>query len=324
MPVDQFCFPVIERSSLCEGDFRTTIFDLMPGNFVVHTQGNVSANAAPRGPNEIFLGLQTTECMPLERRLKDLTRNNQREFTNHFAANFGMPYSYSAKAAHLSVAFSNAPDPVIAALGRLVWAGKRVLPNGAFDDTLNELLLVGYMNDNSMGWHDDGEKGLGITVVTLSLGGMATMHFRMKKKYYSPAALANKERNIVRYDPTRDVPVGSKLWEKRKALNQKFGKVPMSAWEKEKRAVFREFANVKGELCKKLLEIELKHGDYLIMHGGEIQKYFEVRVPTLLHGLSSHGFPTLDYFLGFSGILPWFLWTTSLASPTFLPNFPKS
>lgn len=289
MPVDQYCFPITERSSICEGDFRTTTFDLMPGNFVVHAQGNATATAAPRGPNEIFLGLQTTKRMPLERRLKDVTRNNQREFTNHFAANFGMPYSYSAKAAHLSVAFSNAPDPVIAALGRLIWAGKRVLPNGAFDDKLNELLLCGYMNDNSMGWHDDGEEGLGITVVTLSLGGMATMHFRMKKKYFTPAALANKEQKINRYDPKRNVPVGSKLWEKRTALNAEFGKIPDAEWEKAKREVFKEFATVKAVQCKKLLEIELKHGDYLIMHGGEIQKYYEVCFlaffPHALHSL---------------------------------------
>ena len=311
LPVDKCLFPVVERSSLCEGDFRTTTFDLMPGNFVVHAQGNMYANAAARGPNEIFLALQAVQGMPLERRVKDLSRNSQRELTNHFAANFGMPYSYSAKATHLSIAFSDAPDPVIASLGRLIWTAKRVLPDDALTEMLNELLLVGYMNDNSMGWHDDGEKGLGITVATLSLGGSAMMHFRLKKKYYNPAALANTELRINKYDPKRNVPVGSKLWEKRVALNEKFGKVSDAEWEEAKREMFKEYAKVKSS-NKKLLEVELKHGDYLIMHGGEIQKYFEVSI-----SLSQAHRPTLSR-----------LRTTCVISPIFPTAsqhlFPKS
>ena len=45
---------------------------------------------------------------------------------NRFTANYGMPYKYIAT----SIAFSEAPDAITGALGRLRWAAEKVVPAG--------------------------------------------------------------------------------------------------------------------------------------------------------------------------------------------------
>lgn len=276
IPTGTCSYPVEERSSVCEGHLRMTIFDILPGCFVAHIQGNVYSNAAPRGPNEIFRGLQEVRDLPLERRKMSHSRIGQPMLTNHFAANYGMPYEYSARTPTPSVAFADAPDPVIAALGRLSWIAEKVVPTRTYQK-VNEMLVCGYMFDNSMRYHDDGEKGLGDTIVALSVGGPADMNWRMKAKYYDPSALNKK--NISRYDPKRKVLVGSKLWARRKELNDLYGQVSEEDWQVAKKEVYDEYAAFSGDnkkQCKNALEIGLRHGDYIVMHGAAIQKYYEV------------------------------------------------
>lgn len=198
----------------------------------------------------------------------------QRMLTNHYSANYGMPYKFVAKTGTPSGAFSTAPDPVIAALGRLIWAATKVVPGGSFQRP-NEMLVVGYMADNGMNYHDDGEDGLGQTVVSLSLGGEATMTYRMKAEYYAPKELL--EKNIAKYDPTGKVIVGSKHWAERVALNDSYGKVDDDEWEAAKKQLFTDYKKAKGTRSPpQVLSIVLKHGDYLVMHGSDIQKYYEV------------------------------------------------
>ncbi|GKT69493.1 oxoglutarate iron-dependent oxygenase protein [Colletotrichum tofieldiae] len=47
----------------------------------------------------------------------------------------------------------------------------------------NELLSIGYMEEDKISYHDDGEDTLGPTVATLSLGSPALMSFKRKKAY---------------------------------------------------------------------------------------------------------------------------------------------
>lgn len=237
-------------------------------------QGNLYANSAARGPNSIFAGLQEADGIPLERRAMNSGRMGQRMLTNHYSANYGMPYKFVAKTGTPSGAFSTAPDPVIAALGRLIWAATKVVPGGSFQQP-NEMLVVGYMADNGMNYHDDGEDGLGQTVVSLSLGGEATMTYRMKAEYYAPKELL--EKNIAKYDPTGKVIVGSKHWAERVALNDSYGKVDDDEWEAAKKQLFTDYKKAKGTRSPpQVLSLVLKHGDYLVMHGSDIQKYYEV------------------------------------------------
>ena len=44
--------------------------------------------------------------------------------------------------------------------------------------TFNELLTAAYMEKQSMGFHTDGERGLGPVVASLSMGSPAIMKFR--------------------------------------------------------------------------------------------------------------------------------------------------
>ena len=271
LPTGECSHPVQRQSSTCSGHYRTTIFSFGADCFVAHVQGNVYANSAARGPNSIFASLQEAEDIPLERRAMN-TGKMGRMLTNHFAANYGMPYKYAAKSGTPSGAFSTAPDPVVAALGRLNWAAKKVVPDGSFQKP-NEMLVIGYMTDNGMNWHNDGEDGLGKTIVSLSLGGEATMSFRMKAEHHTPKALLPK--NIARYDPRRKVAVGSKHWAERVALNDSYGNVADDEWQAAKEEVFSDYKDAKAK-SSQVLSIVLKHGDYLIQHGSDIQKYYEV------------------------------------------------
>ena len=273
LPTGECTHPIRRRSSTCSGHYRTTIFDFGTDCFVAHVQGNIHANGAARGPNNIFAGLQKAEGIPLERRAMT-TGPMGRMLTNHYAANYGMPYRYTAKTDTPSGAFSTAPDSVIAALGRMILAAQKVVPAGSFQMP-NEMLIVGYMTDNGMNYHHDGEEGLGPTVVSLSLGGEATMTFRMKAGYYNPEALSGK--NVAKYDPKRKVVVGSKHWAERAALNESHGNVDDDEWEVAKEQLFSDYKTAKGRRTPpEVLSIVLKHGDYLIMHGSDIQKYYEV------------------------------------------------
>lgn len=58
MPLDIAEFPAFERSSVIDGEFRITTFDLLPQNLIAHIAANEVANSATRGPNQLFLDLQ--------------------------------------------------------------------------------------------------------------------------------------------------------------------------------------------------------------------------------------------------------------------------
>lgn len=101
-----------------------------------------------------------------------------------------------------------------------------------------------YALANFKKYHDDGEKTLGPTVATLSLGAGATMNFRPKKKTHILALEPN----------TRCTGSG------KRATDSSIGKG----------------TNNKSENAA-VLSLKLRHGDIVIMHGREIQKLFEVR-----------------------------------------------
>ncbi|KAL8791741.1 MAG: hypothetical protein Q9195_005679 [Heterodermia aff. obscurata] len=70
-------------------------------------------------------------------------------------------------------------------LNRLTWAGN-VATNGHPYPPRNELLAVGYMETQKMGYHDDGEQELDDLVSSWSLGAPAEMLFWIKKTHAHP------------------------------------------------------------------------------------------------------------------------------------------
>lgn len=93
----------------------------------------------------------------------------------HFAVNSGVPYKYNVDT--LSVPFDQSPSCVMAALNLISSGTSDVLK---VDTRFNEILSVIYREGQKMGWHDDGEPGLGPVVASLCLGSPADISFRSK------------------------------------------------------------------------------------------------------------------------------------------------
>ncbi|KAI0545032.1 hypothetical protein F4679DRAFT_599977 [Xylaria curta] len=124
--------------------------------------------------------------------------SHMEELTSHFSCNMGADYKFGV-VVETSNGFDTAPDPVMKALSRLTWSGAAAVAltaehvrasklsidsdsmPGTFID-FNEQLMLGYFQDSQISYHDDGEKELGPTVATLSLGSPSIMRFRGKKK----------------------------------------------------------------------------------------------------------------------------------------------
>ena len=59
-----------------------------------------------------------------------------------------MPYKYVVPTD--SAPFNEAPEPILEALRRMLWAGQHIIPNSQFE-AFNELLAVGYFEGMKMG-----------------------------------------------------------------------------------------------------------------------------------------------------------------------------
>ncbi|KAF2999511.1 hypothetical protein E8E14_001335 [Neopestalotiopsis sp. 37M] len=90
-------------------------------------------------------------------------------------------------------------DSILRGVAQLTWAQEKMIEQTAslFEEkavkfssksmtfeskAFNELLALGYFESSTISYHDDGEKDLGPTVATLSLGSPSIMRFRPKKK----------------------------------------------------------------------------------------------------------------------------------------------
>lgn len=75
---------------------------------------------------------------------------------------------------------AEAPECVRTTLDLAVEFAKKRVARPALADDLNEVLTVGYFENQRMSFHHDGEAGLGEIVSTLSLGSPASMQFRQR------------------------------------------------------------------------------------------------------------------------------------------------
>jgi hypothetical protein len=106
----------------------------------------------------------------------------------------------------------------------------------------------------------------------MSVGGEADMTVRLKEKYYNA-----KKIRFNPYNPGAPVIEGCQFYGERLKLNalHKSGcsdEVLRAAEGKLQQAV-----KGKGRVtAPPILTMRLHHGDMVVMHGGDIQKYFEV------------------------------------------------
>jgi hypothetical protein len=194
----EYCSSGITHSTGMANQYRYEQFDFpgpnetCAGSLLV-LRANGLINKQPDGPNDLFACMQENRDFKLKRRPVRLPGRPGEVLTGHYASNWGAPYKFVV--AQNSTAFSEAPNVIIKALKRLTCAGQQVLNDlGEPFEGFNELLSLGYFQNDSIGYHDDGEKELGPTIATLSLGAEALMTLRLKKKYQSIGRASSNKR----------------------------------------------------------------------------------------------------------------------------------
>lgn len=208
-----------------------------------------------------------------------------------------MPYKYIV--AVDSKGFSEAPSVIMKGLKYLTDAGRKTVSmvdgvDGATYQNCNELLALGYFEQQSISvglplrsrrdrgsvtdslqYHDDGEEDLGPTIATMSLGGDAVMTVRMKEAYYS----AKKHKG------TTPILRGCQLYKERFQLNEDEATMSKADLGRSKAQFYDSARQEKTRLCPPILTMKLKHGDMVVMHGQDIQKYYEVCFIQVIHVL---------------------------------------
>ena len=195
-----------------------------------------------------------------------------------FSMNYGMPYKFVASGG--SQSFDDAPWPVTETRRRLNWAQKTFLSNQAEYMDFNEQLIFAYLEGQKIEYHDDGESGLGPRIATMSLGGRAKMHMRMKAKHYvgcSKTGIFTDERPVPwSIDGQEMYEKRLKHWEELQALKVS----ERAAYTKRRKELPKELGIFEKKMKKAddLVTVTLSHGDIIIMDGYNIQKYLEHKV----------------------------------------------
>ncbi|KAK5626795.1 hypothetical protein RRF57_002510 [Xylaria bambusicola] len=175
-----------------EARFIGSVTVFRPDKSVLERQG---------GLDDLFQEIQEATRVgdvQLQRRPAFCPGSHMEELTSHFACNMGADYKFGV-VVKTSNSFETAPPPIMKALSRLTWCGAKAvelttshahesglsidstsMPDDFID--FNEELILGYFQESKISFHDDGEKELGPTVATLSLGSPSVMSFRGKKK----------------------------------------------------------------------------------------------------------------------------------------------
>ncbi|KAI1324448.1 hypothetical protein F5Y16DRAFT_423984 [Xylariaceae sp. FL0255] len=168
--------------------------------FVSVIRPSEQTRAREGGVNDMWMELQRITAdgtMKMTRHAAYHANTQRRELTANFSNNMGADYKFGV-VVETSIGLPNAPQVVLNGLSRLAYAGKEairtafahILKNQIsvdlqsmpenFEDQ-NEILTILYRQEDHISPHDDGEKELGPTVCTLSLGSPGVMTFRPKK-----------------------------------------------------------------------------------------------------------------------------------------------
>ncbi|KAI9788744.1 MAG: hypothetical protein M1816_006601 [Peltula sp. TS41687] len=262
-PTTKFLDPITVSHRFTD-NYRINTYHIPRCGTVTHFQANWNINERAGGPDDMFLDLQQVDLG-----LKRFPLTNSQlpgGLTAHFAVNYGMPYKYVV--AVDSKPFSEAPKEILKALHRLTWAGEQCVTDGSFRK-FNELLTVGYFQEQKMGFHDDGERTLGPTIATMSLGAEATMSFRMKKAPWSGFSKGGN------YQRDEEPLPGCRLYEKRKELYDMRGNEDNQSQIRRIVLMNEIGRGAPPGYAPIVIKMILKHGDLLVMHGANIQKYYE-------------------------------------------------
>ncbi|KAF1960881.1 hypothetical protein CC80DRAFT_489116 [Byssothecium circinans] len=267
--------PDIKMSVSFAHNYRINRFEI-PGveGFIIHMIANKTIIEEAGGPNDMYEDLQRVDIGLARRPM------GHDYFTRHYVVNYGMPYKFIAATA--SAPFTGSARPITSSRSRLNWAAKYILTQETGrtmeaisaewkEKEFNEVLALGYFENQKISYHDDGETGLGPTIATLSLGDTGTMHIRMKQRYFNGVSKAGV------YDTSPPLP-GSTQEEKRRELLPSLLALQDSdknAYNKRLRELPNELKLAKGSTARDAIQMTLQHGDIVMMHGAELQKYYE-------------------------------------------------
>ncbi|KAA8913875.1 hypothetical protein FN846DRAFT_37919 [Sphaerosporella brunnea] len=171
LPFDWWGSEIATFKTLLDG-YTVIQYALPDCGQVTHMLANQPINARQFGADWLLREYQSA-AMPFMRHTMHTMQGVTR--TSHFTYNVGAQYNYVTE--QPTVAFSEAPEVVTKALDLIKKNVQLIYPGGV---EFNEVLNVGYIEDQKMGFHQDGEKGLGPTVASISLGCSAKMTFRKK------------------------------------------------------------------------------------------------------------------------------------------------
>lgn len=186
----------VSHSSEPVGHFDVDQFEIKTreGEFigyVRHFKSNDLVNALEDGPDDLFREMQENDFGLMRRAVRQKGSSGE-ILTSHYASNWGAPYKFVV--AQSSQPFTDAPRVIVKALKKMAWAGQSsVAEQGPAFQDFNELLSIGYLENTKIGYHDDGEKELGPTIATLSLGAQAVMMLRPKKS--TPEGMGTSRNN---------------------------------------------------------------------------------------------------------------------------------
>jgi len=240
---------------------------------ISHMISNRTVNEELQGPDQMFKELQLLDAN-LERRPFASGREG---YMTAFSSNCGMPYKFAASIDSMS--FEVAPWPLSETRSRLDWAARLVLGSAfAKQDEFNELLTIGYFDGQNIKYHDDGERGLGSTVASLSLGASADMLFRVKSKHFSGVSKSGCFTDKAPIPGTRD-------FEARRAAYDDL-QTDQFVDNQDRKDRLRQLAEELGlkDVCKDRkpwIRLRLSHGDIVVMHGQAIQEYMEHQVESI-------------------------------------------
>ncbi|OJD32311.1 oxoglutarate iron-dependent oxygenase [Diplodia corticola] len=262
-------------------NYRINYFTI-PGvdGFIAHFIANKAINEEAGGPDDMWTELQASD-LGLRRRPLATTSLKGQTLTQHFLMNYGMPYKFAVATA--SQPFSSAPRPITATRSRLNWAARHCVGADVHsrEAEFNELLALGYFEKQKISYHDDGEKGLGPTIATLSIGAPATMSIRMKEKHHFGVTEKKGTTDTRTYVDIPPIQGCNKFEERLSAhaqLEQLKREGDAAAYRERLKALPAELELKKKGKAKELLEMHLRHGDIVVMHGAKMQQYYEHKV----------------------------------------------
>ncbi|CAG8185575.1 unnamed protein product [Penicillium salamii] len=264
-------FSIPEVDDISFFPYRKLTYHLEGVGSITHFVSNRKVNSRKNGPDDLFVRLQREDLGLKRFRIQSSLVAGT--LTSHFAVNYGMPYKYVVSVD--SKGFDEAPETMLQALGRLSWATeKAVMSSGGSYLPPNELLTLGYFEEMKIGFHDDGESSLGPTIATFSLGAKATMLIRMKYKYFNGAT--RKVDGTAVGTLLQDDPVLKDCkfeYERRKLKDDlEAGAITREGYDRSRWDLLK---GRKGKEAPTAIKMELHHGDLVVMHGENLQKYYE-------------------------------------------------